>query len=93
MYGIALASAVNTSVLEAMYSRNIYSEEITLTKTQWNAGQFAWDGMDSNFLMVGLLTSLGVFIALGIYSRRSKSSVWPLMLVAGGAAFLFLIMM
>jgi len=64
----------------------------TYNSYKWIAGEFAWDGIDDNFLMVGLLTSLGVFIALGIYSRRSKASVWPLMLVAGGAAFLFLIM-
>jgi len=75
---------------------NIVTNEMvveTYNGYKWISGEFAWDGIDSNFLMVGLLTSLGVFIALGIYSRRSKASVWPLMLVAGGAAFLFLIMM
>lgn len=65
----------------------------TVIKTEWVAGHFAWDGIDDNFLLVGLLTSLGVFIALGIYSRRSKGNMIPLMLVAGGAAFVFLIMM
>lgn len=68
-------------------------QSVTITETEWRPGVFAWDGIDSNFLMVGLLTALGAFIALGVYSRRSKASVWPLMLVAGGAAFLFLIMM
>lgn len=64
----------------------------TYTKTEWIAGSFAWDGMDQNFLMAGLITSLGVFIALGIYGRRSGARVLPLMLVCGGAALLFFIM-
>ena len=67
-------------------------EQYTYTKTEWIAGSFAWDGMDDNFLLVGLITSLAVFIALGIYGRRSGRSVLPLMLVCGGAALLFFIM-
>ena len=68
-------------------------EEYQVTKTEWKAGDFAWDGMDQNFLMVGLLASLGAFIALGIYARRSRASVWPLLIVCGGAALLFFIML
>ena len=64
----------------------------TYTKTEWIAGEFAWDGLDTNFLLVGLITSLGMFIALGIYSRRSRTSLWPLMIVCGCAAALFFIM-
>ena len=70
----------------------IGQEQYEYTKTEWIAGGFAWNGMDQSFLMVGLITSLGVFIALGIYARRSRASIWPLMLVCGGAAFLFFIM-
>ena len=65
----------------------------TVTKTEWIAGGFAWNGIDHNFLMVGLLTSLGAFIALGIYARRSKGNVLPLMLVCGGAAMIFFVML
>lgn len=85
-----------TIILNGIWDANITTDSRvaeTVTQTQWIAGDFAWDGIDSNFLMVGLLAALGAFIALGVYSRRSKASVWPLMLVAGGAAFLFLIMM
>ena len=64
----------------------------THTKTEWVAGSFAWNGIDDNFLLAGLITSLGVFIALGIYGRRSGARVLPLMLVCGGAALLFFIM-
>ena len=65
----------------------------TYTKTEWTPGQFGWDGIDQNFLMVGLLTSIGVFIALGLYIRRSRSSLWPLLVVCGGAVVLFFIML
>ena len=64
----------------------------TFNDLVWVAGSFAWDGMDDNFLLVGLITSLGVFIALGIYGRRSGAKVLPLMIVCGGAALLFFIM-
>jgi len=66
----------------------------TYQTTVWHAGEFAWDGMDQNFLIVGLITSLGVFIGLGIYARKSNSKgVIPLMIVCGGAAVLFFIML
>lgn len=68
-------------------------EQYEYTRTEWVAGEFAWDGLDQNFLMVGLLTSLGAFIALGIYARRSKASIWPLLVVCGGAALLFFVML
>ena len=68
--------------------------QTTYTKTEWNAGSFAWDGMDSNFLIVGLVTCLGVFVALGIYARKSRSGgIIPLMIVTGCAAALFFIML
>lgn len=68
-------------------------DSYTQTKTEWNAGSFAWDGMDQNFLIVGLITCLGVFIALGIYARKSRSGgIIPLMIVTGCAAALFFIL-
>lgn len=70
----------------------IGQEEYEYSKTEWIAGGFAWDGIDDNFLMVGLITSLGAFVALAIYARRTRASIWPLILVCGGAAILFFIM-
>ena len=67
--------------------------ETSYVKTEWIAGGFAWDGIDHNFLMVGLITCLGVFIALGVYGRRSGARVLPLMIVCGGAALLFFVML
>ncbi len=64
----------------------------TWTKTEWIPGEFAWDGIDQNFLMVGLITCLGVFVGLGIYLRKTKSSMWPLLIVCGCAAGLFICM-
>lgn len=70
----------------------IGQSETTYTKTEWIPGQFAWDGIDDNFLIVGLITCLGVFIGLGIYARSHRMSIWPLLLVCGGAAALFIFM-
>lgn len=64
-------------------------EEEQITRTEWKAGEFAWNGIDHNFIMVGLLASIGAFIALGIYARRTKSSVWPLLIVCGCSALVF----
>lgn len=69
-------------------------ESYTYTKTVWNAGEFGWDGIDQNFLIVGLLTCLGVFVALGIYARKKGSGgIIPLMIVTGCAAAVFFIML
>ena len=69
-------------------------ESYTHTKTQWTAGSFAWDGMDQNFLIVGLITSLGAFIGLGIYARkRGSGGIIPLMIVTGCAAAVFFVML
>lgn len=66
----------------------------TYQTTVWHAGQFAWDGMDQNFLIVGMITSLAVFIGLGIYARKTNSrGVIPLMIVCGGAAVLFFVLL
>lgn len=67
-------------------------ESYTYTKTEWNAGSFAWDGIDQNFLMVGLITCLGAFIALGIYIRKTGKGLMPLLIVCGCAAGLFFCM-
>lgn len=69
-------------------------ESYTYTKVKWEAGQFGWNGLDQNFLMVGLLTCVGVFVACGIYARRSRSGgMIPLMVVTGCAALVFFIML
>lgn len=68
-------------------------ESYTYTETEWIPGDFAWDGMDQNFILAGLLVSLGAFVGVGIYARRSRASIWPLLIVCGGAALLFFIML
>lgn len=60
--------------------------------THWVPGKFAWQGVDSNFIMVGLMASVSAFIGLAMYGRRSGAKVLPLLLVCGGAAFMFLLM-
>lgn len=68
-------------------------EAYTYTNTEWVPGKFSWNGIDDNFLLVGLLASIGVFIALGVHMRNSRASVWPLLIVCAGAALLFILMM
>lgn len=96
--GVAVSTTANPSTIKfnGNWSASISTtsmESSTYTKTEWTPGQFGWDGIDQNFLMVGLLTSIGVFIALGIYMRRTKAALWPLLVVCGGAAVLFFIML
>lgn len=60
--------------------------------THWVPGKFAWQGIDANFITVGLMASVSAFIGLAMYGRRSGAKVLPLLLVCGGAAFMFLLM-
>ena len=93
---ISTTAAPSTITFNGKWSASVSTasmESYTYTKTEWTPGEFGWDGIDQNFLMVGLLTSIGVFIALGLYVRRSRSSLWPLLVVCGGAVVLFFIML
>lgn len=67
-------------------------EETTKTVSKWEPGKFAWNGIDTDFKIAGLMASLGVFVALAVYGRRSGSNVIPLLLICGGAALMFLVM-
>ena len=93
---VSTSGSPSTITFNGKWSANISTasmSEMTYTKTEWTPGEFGWDGLDQNFLMVGLLTSIGVFIALGIYMRRTKAALWPLLIVCGGAAMLFFCML
>lgn len=87
----------STITLNGRWSANVSTQSIelyTYTKTEWHAGEFGWDGIDQNFLIVGLITCLGVFVGLGIYARKSRSGgIIPLMIVTGCAAAVFFIML
>lgn len=71
----------------------VSQEEVIKADTHWVAGKFAWQGLDDNFLMVGLLTSAAAFVGLAMYGRKSGAKVGALLLVCGGAAFMFILMM
>ena len=64
----------------------------TVSETKWEPGKFAWDGIDTDFKIAGLMASLGAFIGLAVYGRRSGTKVMPLLIVCGGAALMFLVM-
>lgn len=92
---VSVSQDPSTITFDGQWVANISTSNLaasTYTKTEWTAGSFGWDGMDSNFLIVGLITCLGVFIGLGIYARKTGKGVIPLLIVCGGAAALFICM-
>ena len=93
---ISTTASPSWITLNGKWSADVVTDSLkqtTYTTTEWTPGHFGWDGMDQNFLMVGLLTSIGVFIALSLYVRRTGSGLWPLLIVCGGAVILFFIML
>ena len=68
-------------------------ESTESTQLVWQPGEFAWNGVDSNFALIGLITTAGVFVGLGMYGARSGAKVGKLMIVCGCAAFIFLALM
>lgn len=65
-------------------------EEVERNEYTWQPGNFAFNGLDNSFALLGLLTTVGVFIGLGLYGRRSGAKVGTLMLVCGACAAVFL---
>lgn len=94
---ISITPAPSTITFNGKWSASITTqsqESYSVTKTEWIAGSFGWDGIDHNFLLVGLITSFAAFIGCGIYAKKSRSgSIIPVMIVCGGAALLFFVML
>ena len=65
----------------------------TTTSTEWIAGEFAWNGVDQSFALMGLITCVAVFVGLGMYGARSGAKVGTLMIICGFAALIFLAIM
>ena len=70
-----------------------HMDVVTWTHTEWIPGKFAWNGIDANFCIVGLIASAGAFVGLGMYGARSGAKVGKLMLVCGAMAFVFIALM
>lgn len=64
----------------------------TRNVTNWIAGGFAFDGIDQDFLFIGLAACLATFVGLGLYAHRTGKNTLPLMVVCIGTGFLFLIL-
>lgn len=95
--GVVISTTATPSTLTfgGHWKADVITDSMELksyTSTDWTPGQFAWNGLDQNFLMIGLLAALGVFIALGIAYRKVKSALFALLVVCGGAAVLFFTM-
>lgn len=92
---ISTSAAPSTITFNGKWLADVTTESQsmdTVTETKWQPGTFAWDGIDTNFKMAGILASLGAFIGLAVYGRRSGTKVMPLLVVCGGAALMFLVM-
>ena len=74
----------------SMIVQTTYFDKNTVTTNEWQPGEFAWNGVDSSFAIMGLITCAGVFVGLGMYGKRSGAKVGTLMLICGGAALIFL---
>lgn len=61
-----------------------------VTSTEWVAGEWAWNGVDASFGLIGLMTCGAVFVGLGMYGARSGAKVGTLMLICGAAALIFI---
>lgn len=79
-FGGSWLAAVDVSALTAE----------TTTVTRWVPGAWAWNGLDLNFALVGLVTCVGAFVGLGFYGQRSGGKVGTLMIVCAGGALVFL---
>lgn len=94
---VSTTATPSTVTFDGKWQVNVVSAPMTsytYTGTEWKAGEFGWNGIDTNFLIVGLVTCLGVFVALGIYARkRGTGGLFPLMIAVGCAAAVFFIML
>ena len=69
-------------------------ESYTYSQTKWEAGSFAWNGIDHNFLLCGMIACIAAFIGCGIYAKKTGSGgIIPVMIVCGGAALMFFLML
>lgn len=90
---VSTTAEPSTITFNGRWGGDISSTSLTLetgTEQKWIAGGWAWDGVGVSFGMVGLVACVGVFIALGMYGRRSGAKVGALMLVCAGGALIFL---
>lgn len=86
----AAVPAISLNGIWAMIVQTTFLDKEIVTVTEWVPGEFAWNGVDASFALIGLMTCVAVFIALGMYGRRSGAKVGHLMLICGAAAFVFL---
>lgn len=92
---VSTTAAPSTLTLNGKWLADVTTESQsleTVSDTKWEPGKFAWNGIDTDFKIAGLMASLGAFIALAVYGRRSGAKVMPLLVVCGGAALMFLVM-
>ena len=91
--GTEISTGSNTITFNGTWSIVVKQTPLnyeTWTATEWQPGEFAWNGVDQSFALMGLITCAAAFVGLGMYGKRSGAKVGTLMLVCGAAAFVFL---
>lgn len=95
-YLISTTPAAAPIVFDGTWLVEVSSAQVTAQSytqnDKWVPGQFGWDGIDTNFLLAGLFACVACFVGLGLYAHRTGAKVLPLLLVCGGAAVMFFIM-
>lgn len=92
-YVISTTATPSTITFNGTWSANVATTNMRVTTSvdnHWVAGEWSWNGLDSNFAIIGLMSCIGVFIGLGIYGQRSGKKMGALMLICAGGAFVFL---
>lgn len=95
--GIVISTSASPATLtftgkwSASVSTDSYSEN-TYSVNKWVPGKFAWQGIDTNFKLVGAMAAVGAFIALGIYARRTGARIGGVLIVCAAAGLMFLVM-
>ena len=92
--GTDIGLDVSTLKFDGSWEANLYLtslETYNYNEYTWLPGNF---GLDQNgFCLVGIMTSLAMFIAASLYGRRSGTKMGIALLVSGLCALVFFVMM
>lgn len=95
-YLVSTTAAPATITFNGVWAFNMNTQSMNssiVEINEWSPGGFAFaDGVGFDFYLIGLLTSIAAFIFLAMYGRRSGAKVGGLMIVCGGAAFMFILL-
>lgn len=97
-YYVSTTNAPSTITFNGDWSMRVYTDSQTAKivdngSMKWIPGGFAWNGVDSNFWLMGLFTCGAAFVGIGLYAKSKGMSIMPLVLVCACAGIMFLLLM